>query len=79
MKWITAAQNNYSEADDIATEFMCDIITTAMSKYDITFDKLVEILVKIGYWEMFNDTNLMVVGAHHGMESVLEKVEGFVR
>lgn len=44
-----------------ANEFVIDIIEEAMQKFNLTYEKLEQILVESRYMEMFNDTELMIV------------------
>lgn len=71
---IEKKESAYSESDRIATEFLIGIINTAMLRFNIGFEKLKSILENLGYWELFNDTDILITGAHHGMDELLKKI-----
>lgn len=70
--------NRQSKTDkvisEVATEFVVDIVEEALSTYGISFDKLYDILDNMGYWEIFNDSEVTAVGAHMGTEEILREI-----
>lgn len=68
----------YKEEDSIVTEYVIDIIEEAKKRYNITFDKTVECLDTLGYWKLFDDTEITLIGAHEGIEPVLKNIEELI-
>lgn len=66
----------YTVEDEIATNFVMDIIINAMQQFSITYAQVVEVLKQLRYWDMFNDTDVTVTGAHEGIEPVLKEIKG---
>lgn len=68
----------YTEEDSIVTEYVINIIEEAMKRYNLSFDKTVECLDKLRYWELFNNTDITLVGAHDGIEPVLKDIKELI-
>ena len=60
--------------DRVATEFTIEIVEEALKRFNITYDKLDTILRDLGYWERLNDSEVAAVGAHYGIEPVMEDI-----
>lgn len=58
----------------VATEFVIEIVEEAMDRYNLTYEELEPILKKTGYLKKFDDTELMVTGAHHGTDEVMKGI-----
>lgn len=69
---------SYTLEDEIATDFIIDIIETTMKRFSITYDKVVTILKDLRYWNMFNESYIVTIGAHEGVEQVLVKIEEYL-
>ena len=65
----------YTTEDKVVTKFVIDIIETAIDRFQITYERVVEVLTELRYWELFNDTEVSVVGAHEGIEPVIKEME----
>ena len=65
----------YTTEDKVVTKFVIDIIETAIDRFQITYERVVEVLTELRYWELFNDTEVSVVGAHEGIEPVIKVME----
>lgn len=57
-----------NELNAIANSFLVDIVYTAMDKFNITFDELWSIFERMNFVDIINDTETMVVGAHHSLD-----------
>lgn len=74
------SKKNMTENEEwIATSFVIEIIEEAMKKFNITYDELNRVLKRMNYWEKFNDSEVTTVGAHYGIEPVLDKIEKELR
>lgn len=63
----------------LATSFVIDIVEEAMKRFSITYEELDKVLRKMNYWEVFNDSEVTAVGAHDGIEPVLDEIEKELR
>ncbi len=68
-------KHEYTIEDEIATEFVVDVITEAMKRFSITYNKVDDILTRLKYWDLFNDSGVTCVGAHEGIEPILKEIE----
>lgn len=66
----------YTVEDEIATSYVVNIIEEAMTRYSISYGKVVEVLKKLRYWDLFNDTEVTTMGAHEGIEPILSSIKG---
>ena len=65
--------------EKVATSFVVEIIEEAMKKFNLTYDELNRVLKRMNYWELFNNSEITTVGAHYGVEYVLDKIEEELR
>lgn len=74
------AKTNIAETKEkVATSFVIEIIEEAMKKFNLTYDELNRVLKRMNYWELFNNSEITTVGAHYGVEYVLDKIEEELR
>lgn len=65
---------SYNELDSIANGFLVDVVYTAMNELNIGYDKLYDIFKQIDFFDIINDTDTMVVGAHCGIEDIMQRI-----
>ena len=68
-------ENRDEIVQDVAISFITDIIFEAMKRFNIDFNTLNLILEKLNYWQVFNDNEATCVGAHEGIEPVLQRIK----
>jgi len=61
-------------ANKVATEFVLEVINTAMSKYQVSFETVNTVLTELGLWEIFNDSEVTCVGAHEGIDDIIKEI-----
>lgn len=69
-----AKRTRQEVANRVATEFTIEIVDEALKRFNITYDRLDTILKDLGYWERLNDSEVAAVGAHYGIEPVMEDI-----
>lgn len=67
-------ENRNNIIDEAATEFVLDVINSAMLKYGVPFEAVDSALIKLGLWDLFNDSEVTCAGAHNGNDAVVMKI-----
>lgn len=71
-------KNYDDESISIAVDFVCEVIRRAIKEFNIDFNTVDKILDKSGYWELFNRIDIVCVGAHDGVEPVLQRLRSYL-
>lgn len=71
-------QSDFNTSLSVAVEFVCEVINTAMVRFNVDFDTIDKALSASGYWDLFDNIEVTCVGAHDGVEPVLEEIKGYL-
>ena len=70
--------NRKLEIRKVAISFITEIIVESITRFNLTFDEVDEILTELGYWDVFIDDEVTCVGAHDGVEPVLQEIADYL-
>lgn len=68
-------KDSYEGDLELACGFITDIIEEAMNRFSLNFNTLSEVLKELGYWKLFDNIEVVCVGAYDGVEPVMQKIE----
>lgn len=63
---------------DVTVGFIVEIIDTAMSRFNLDFESVMRVLDELGYAKLFNNYDVMCVGAADGVEPVMRKFHEYL-
>lgn len=76
------ARKKFDREDEVLMIGLClmsNMFTTAMSTYNISYDKLDSILRELRYWDIFNDPEVTLAYAHDFvMDDFLNEIGAYV-
>lgn len=66
------------ETLSIGVDFIVDVVSAATQEFNLTYDELNNILKDLRYWEVFNNLDLVCVGAHEGVRPILDEIRKYM-
>ena len=61
--------------EKMVNSFVTDIVYTCIEYFNISYDELARIFKKYGFFDKFNNTEVMVMGAHYGVNDIIKQLE----
>lgn len=80
MKYLTLQniQTDF-ERDSLVAEFLEDIIVSAMTEFNIDREDVYVLFTKMDFCDIDENDDLMYVGMHYGVDSVLNRMREVLR
>ncbi len=63
---------------DVALWFIAQLFYDAMAEFNTDYSTISNALDKLGYWDIFDDDNVVCVGAHDGTRPILERLRSII-